>query len=77
MGAGGGAISVVRWAGCRFYGFSCAQTQYYFHEYPKDKAYLKIFVRPTKPFLNYWLTYTRRWPSSGKSDHRTAIPRED
>ena len=31
---------------CRFYGFSCAQTQYYFHEYPEDKAYLKILVLP-------------------------------
>ncbi|EPS96671.1 hypothetical protein FOMPIDRAFT_1053038 [Fomitopsis schrenkii] len=37
-----------------FYGFSCAQTQYYFHEYPKDKAYLKIFVA----FL--WLVDTAR-----------------
>ena len=44
--------AVARWLVCtmhsRFYGFSCAQTQYYFHEYPTDKVHLKILVRLVK-----------------------------
>ena len=27
------------------YGFSIAQTQYYFHEYPCDRLYIQIMVR--------------------------------
>ncbi|PCH34235.1 hypothetical protein WOLCODRAFT_142042 [Wolfiporia cocos MD-104 SS10] len=27
-----------------FYGFGCAQTQYYFRHYPEDRIYLKAFV---------------------------------
>lgn len=46
-------VFTVRWVLCRFYGFSCAQTQYYFHEYPKDKTHLKTLVRPARLYLSY------------------------
>lgn len=58
------------------YGFSIAQTQYYFHEYPRDRLYIQIVVR----FFDI-ITITEvdvphlrprdRWHYYGKCPHQT------